>query len=77
MQKLKNFAEHPVLNLLVGLILLGIGLYESWSVFSAEMQHFNLGAYHGMMVLGLVQILKAIPELVEGMKIISVDMERK
>jgi hypothetical protein len=44
---------------------------------SAEMQRFNLGAHHFMMVLGLVQVLKAIPELVEGMKIISVDMERK
>ena len=73
MQKLNSFAEHPGINLLVGLILLGTGSYESWSALSAEIQQFNLGAYYGMMVLGLVQVLKAIPELVEGIKIVSVE----
>ena len=66
MYTLKKIVSSPQLNLLVGLLLLYSGLSESWYEFQ-KMEDFHIGVHHGVILFSLMQILKTLPELFEGM----------
>jgi len=59
---LEMIAHNPYLNLLCGLVLLVTSGYETWQA----LDHFSLGAHHGVLVFGLIQILKALPDIMDG-----------
>lgn len=61
---LKKITQSPYLNLLSGLILLMTAGYETWDSF----EQATIGAHHGILVFGLIQIVKAIPEITVGLK---------
>jgi len=61
---LKQITQSPYLNLLSGLILLMTAGYETWDTF----EEATLGAHHGILIFGLIQIAKSIPEIMVGLK---------
>lgn len=65
----RRIAEHPLLNVLVGFILMLASLLECLEPvlgFSSP-----LGAHHGAALFGLVQFMKWLPDLVKGMQFIE------
>ena len=65
--RLRHFVQHPLTKLVVGLILVGTGTAEVIADLVATDRSWRIGAHHGVLVLGLMQVLQNIPLLVDGM----------
>ncbi|WP_135606973.1 hypothetical protein [Solemya velesiana gill symbiont] len=61
---LKRITQSPFLNILSGLILLATAGNEIIETLGEP----SIGAHHGIAIFGIIQILKAIPELMHGLK---------
>jgi hypothetical protein len=59
--------QQPVPQLLCGLVLLVTSGYETWQTIS----DLSLSAHHGVLVFGIIQILKALPDLMGGAEKLS------
>ena len=64
---LKKFAEHPVLQIVVALILIYSGLYEAWETMADDIMKLNFGAHHGIAILGFVNLFKSLPDIIDGL----------
>lgn len=67
---LRKLVSSPLLNLIVAVILLYSGLAESWHEIQ-EMEGFRFGVHHGVILYSLMQILKTLPDLFEGMEYLA------
>jgi len=59
--------ENPYLNILIGVILLYSGFSEAWHEFG-ELKEITIGAHHGIILFSILHILKAVPEIFEGLE---------
>lgn len=65
MRWIRGFVENRWTRLVVALVVLGTGLSET--VHDLEsVGSLVVGAHHGMVVLGLMHLLRTLPEVVEG-----------
>jgi hypothetical protein len=67
MRALSRFLENPWTNIVVALILIGTSGIEVWEDFAHDTDA-GLGAHHGILVFGVVSLLKAVPDAVEGVQ---------
>jgi len=65
MRSLARFLENPWTNIGVALILIATSSLELWEDFAHEGPD-GLGAHHGILVFGVVSLLKALPDALEG-----------
>ena len=65
---LKTFVDHPATHLLVGLALIITGATEIYGDFLDESRRFRVGAHHGIVILGVIQALSALPDVVQGLE---------
>lgn len=75
MRRLCAALHHPATNLVVALVLVVTSLIEVWESatgLTVEMavggMEMKVGAYDGVLVYGLVHLLRAIAEMVEGLE---------
>ncbi|MGH7547579.1 MAG: hypothetical protein ACREMM_05330 [Gemmatimonadales bacterium] len=75
MRKLRAALHHPTTNLVVALVLVVTSLAEVWESITGDTvemalggMEMTVGAYDGLLVYGLVHLLRAIAELVEGVE---------
>ena len=68
MKSLKKFVKNPYVNIIIGIILLLSGLVEAWDTLSEDIMNGNFGAHHGVIIFGLFQILKCLPDIFEGIE---------
>ncbi|NQY64785.1 MAG: hypothetical protein HRT38_13830 [Alteromonadaceae bacterium] len=61
---LKKIVQSPYLNLLSGLVLLITSGSETWNLFD----ELVIGAHHGILIFSIIQIVKTIPEILQGLK---------
>lgn len=66
--RLQMFVQHPLTQLCVGLILFGTGMTEIVDDLISTRQSFKIGVHHGVVVLGLMQVLQNIPPLIDGLE---------
>ena len=66
MRVLRRLVEHPLLNAVVALVLVGTSLAEGWETLSDDLVTFDLHVHHGVLLFGFVNLLRAIPELFEA-----------
>jgi hypothetical protein len=67
---LQRIAEHPYLNIVVGLILLYSGIFETVHELKG-LEDFKIGAHHGVILFAILHIFKALPHVFEGLKYIE------
>lgn len=60
----KKIIRSPYLNLFCGLILITTAAYETYESF----YEFSIGAHHGVLIFGIVQVIKTLPEIILGLK---------
>lgn len=65
--RLKKLLKHPYTKLAVGIILVFTSTVEIVHDLMSDIPKSKVGAHHGLLVLGIVNALSAIPELVEGL----------
>ena len=61
---LKKITQSQYLNLISGVILLITSGYEIFETFNEP----SLGAHHGILIFGIIQIVRTIPEILHGFK---------
>ena len=66
-----SFTQSPFINLLSGLILMLTSGYETW----ISIEEFSVGAHHGVLVFSLIQILKSLPEILQGSKELNIPVK--
>jgi hypothetical protein len=76
-KRLKRFTDHPITKLVLGLILMVSAIAEGYSTFFDDMRHFRLRAHHGLFVFAFVNVLAALPGLLEGLEAELEVLERK
>ena len=62
---IERFVENPYVNFITGLVLIftsGVEVFESLD------EEFKLGVHHGVFVFGILQVLRSLPEFIEGSK---------
>jgi hypothetical protein len=64
-KRLKAISKNPYLNILVGIVILVGAGQEVVESFEKDLQSFSLGTQHGLLLLAIAQILKALPDLVD------------
>jgi len=60
-------AESPWVKFLTGTVLLTSSLDEAIDTLVADLTALELGAHHGVMLLGFVNILSALPDMLDGL----------
>ena len=68
LERVKRFVRHPLTQLIVAIILIVTSLIEASETFVDDLYNFKLRASHGLLVVGIVQVLAAIPDLIEGVE---------
>jgi len=66
--RLDWIVRHALTQLLVALVLIGTSLSEVFETLADDLTSHRLRVTHGLLVVGLVQLLKALPELIEGIE---------
>ena len=64
---LKKITQSPYLNLLSGSVLVIAAGNEIWDSFG----EVGLAAHHGVALYGLIQILKSLPDIMEGINFVE------
>ena len=64
---IKSLAESSWLKFTTGVVLLTSGLDEAAETLFADISALELGAHHGVMVLGFVNVLSSLPDMLDGL----------
>jgi len=64
---IKTVAESPWMKFTTGVVLLTSGLDEAAETLFADLSALELGAHHGVMVLGFVNVLSSLPDMLDGL----------
>jgi hypothetical protein len=67
-QALRRFVNHPVTQFVVGLILVASGLIEAYDTILDDLHHLRVRVGHGIVILGLVNVLASLPGVIEGIE---------
>lgn len=68
---LHRIADSPWLNIFAGAILLISGMLEMADTMAVAVLGTPLGAEHGLAVFGALQMLKALPDALKGLKFVE------
>ncbi|MGA0038585.1 MAG: hypothetical protein ACO3NZ_01945 [Pirellulales bacterium] len=63
----RAIAESPWTKFTTGVVLLTSGLDEAIDTLFTDLSSLELGAHHGVMLLGFVNVLSALPDMLDGL----------
>ena len=64
---IKSLAESTWIKFTTGIVLLTSGLDEAMETLFSDISALELGAHHGVRVLGFVNILSSLPDMLDGL----------
>ncbi len=65
-QTIRRFVDHPTTRLAVGAILFASGLGEAYGDLT-NLSEVRFGLHHGIMLLGLFNMLASLPDMIDGL----------
>lgn len=68
----RTVTGHPITTLLVALVLILTSVVEVYR----DVEEDAVGAHHGLLLFGLLSLLRVIPDLVEGLERLLDQIER-
>lgn len=66
-RSMKNIVDNPYLNIVVGLLFLYSGIQEAVDHYE-EVEAIKIGVHHGVILFSMLYVLKALPEVIEGLE---------
>ena len=63
----RSLAESVWLKFITGVVLLTSGIDEAFDTLFADLSALKLGAHHGVMMLGFVNVLSSLPDMLDGL----------
>ncbi len=76
LRRLEATAKSPYVELVVGLVLVTTGLFEAGETLFADIAEGDVGVHHGIIVLGIVHAIKALPGAITGLALLM-DAEKR
>lgn len=64
---IRAVTNSPWLKFTTGVVLLTSGLDEALETLFADLSALEMGAHHGVMVLGFVNVLSSLPDMLDGL----------
>jgi len=64
---IRAITDSPLIKFTTGMVLLTSGLDEAIETIFADLSALELGAHHGVMVLGFVNVLSSLPDMLDGL----------
>ncbi len=64
---IRGLARSSWVKFTTGVVLLSSGLEEAIETLSADLSAFDLGPHHGLVMLGFLNILSALPDMLDGL----------
>jgi hypothetical protein len=68
LRKLARFAKNPNLQMFVAIVLIVTSLQETWGSVAEDFSQLKFRVFHGTLLLGIVHLLRILPEFVEGIE---------
>jgi hypothetical protein len=68
---LRRVADNPWLNIFAGAILMITGILEMLDTMALAWFGVSIGMEHGLAIVGGVQMLKALPDALKGLKFVE------
>lgn len=75
--RIRDALRSPAATMTIGVVLIAFGVFETTETALEQFLHVDLGAGHGIMVLGVFQLLHSIVIAVEGVEDVSVASEER
>ncbi len=72
---LRKFISHPWVGLVASLAMLFAGLSEGWDTMQEDLVNADIKTHHGVIVYGFYAVLKAIPDVFDGLDILLEKIE--
>lgn len=69
-------AKSPYVELIVGVVLVGTGLFEAGESLFSDIAEGDVGLHHGIIVLGVAHAIKALPGAIMGI-VLLLDLESR
>jgi hypothetical protein len=66
-QGVRVITESPWMKFTTGVVLLTSGLDEAIDTLFADLSALELGAHHGVMLLGFVNVFSSLPDMLDGL----------
>ncbi|MFO0908157.1 MAG: hypothetical protein U0794_07325 [Isosphaeraceae bacterium] len=66
-ERLRAFVDNPITLLLRGLALFVIGMSEAWGSIQDDLMKGHLRVGHGLILIGLFNMLDALPHFLESL----------
>jgi heme/copper-type cytochrome/quinol oxidase subunit 3 len=66
--KLGRFAKNPYVQMFMAVVLIVSSITEGWGSMAADVSHGRLRAFHGTLLLGIVHLLRTLPDVVEAIE---------
>ncbi len=76
-QKMEKVAKNPHFEAIVGIVLLTTGIIEAGDTIFEDIASGDIGAHHGIILLGFAHAFKAIPAILGGMSLFAHAKERE
>lgn len=67
LERIKKFVKRPTVQLLSGVVLMVSSASQIMDDVKAD-RALHLGAHHGVLLMGLIQILSVLPDFVEALE---------
>ena len=74
---LGKFVRSPFVTMAVGILLVLIGIFETTETAMEKLFHFHLNVGHGVLIVGVFNVLHSIVIFIEGLENISVASEEQ
>jgi hypothetical protein len=75
--KVERFAKNPHLEVIVGFILMASGFNEAGEAIFEDITSGEIGAHHGMILLGFATMVRFLPSVLLGFTIFAHAKERE
>ena len=72
LQPLRRLVERPWFQVSLGIILIASGFEEALDALE-EADAIGLGSHHGVMLLGLMHVIKVLPDVAEAVTMVAIE----
>ena len=76
LKRMEEIAKSPYVELILGVILVGTGLFEAGESLFSDIAEEDVGLHHGIIVLGIAHAIKALPGAIMGI-VLLLDLESR
>lgn len=68
LERVGKFAKNPYLQMFVAVVLIVSSAREGWGTVVEDASSGRLRASHGTLLLGIVHLMRTLPDVVEGVE---------